>query len=132
MQLYFKLNIEKIKKTVSILAASFVFIISFVILLNVYRSTSGHRISTEQKFLKHLISDHNVNSVNFKFIKLEPVPLEYFDISGTAQTVSIPFALFILSSIIIIYFPKQEKISYAEIFLFTAGFKSSLFRPPKY
>ncbi len=132
MSSYYKTNIEKIKKAVSILAASFVLVISVVILLNVYKSTSEHHISTEQKFLKHLISDHNVNSVNFKFIKLEPVPLEYFDISGTGQTISIPFALFILSSIIIIYFPKREKISYAEIFLFTIGFKSSLFRPPKY
>jgi len=132
MQLSFKLNIEKIKKAVSILAASFVFVISFVILLNVYKSTSDPQISSEQKFLKHLISDHSVNSVIFKFIKLEPVPPEYFDnVSGTAQTISIPFAL-LISSIIIIYFPKREKISYAEIFLFTSGFKSSLFRPPKY
>lgn len=133
MPLSFKLNIAKIKKAASIVSVAFVLVISVVILLNVYKSANDTQISTGQEFLKHLISDHSVNNVNFKFIKLEPAPQEYFDnISATAQTISIPFALFILSSIIITYFPKREKISYAEIFLFTDGFKSSPFRPPKY
>lgn len=133
MSSYYKTNIEKIKKALTIASAVFVFIITFVILTNVYISIYNPETSHEKKFLKHLISDHSINDINFEFIKINLNPLLHFENkSDLARSPSIEFGIFSLLSMIVLYYPKRDKISYAEIFLFIAGFKSSLFRPPKY
>ena len=133
MSSYYKLNIEKIKKALTITSAAFVFIISFVILTNVYNSINDSEVSHEQKFLRHLISDHSVNKVSFEFIKINLSPIMYYEKkTDFGLTASINFGLFLLLSIIILYCPIQDKISYAQVFPFTDSFKSPPFRPPKY
>jgi len=132
MSSYYKLNIEKIKKTLQISSAAFVFIISFVILTNVHNSINNSEVSHEQKFLRHLISDHSINEVNFEFIKINLSPIMYYEKKPDFALTTFEIGLFLLISTIILYYPKRDKISYAEIFLFTDGFKSTPFRPPKY
>jgi len=132
MKAYYKSNIERIKKALSIASAAFVFTISFVILTNVYNSINNPEISHEQKFLRHLISDHGINEVNFEFIKINFSPIKYYEKKPDFALTIFEIGLFLLISTIILYYPQRDKISYAEVSLFTVGFKSSIFRPPKY
>ncbi len=69
----FKPNIEKIKTTAVQFLFVFVFAVAGLILYNTFIINSDNDLSQNNKHLKHLMSDHNVNNSNFDLNFLAPV-----------------------------------------------------------
>ncbi len=110
-----------------------IFSLSFIILINNSRIKTDHELTDNQKYLKHAIVEHKFNEGNFGFIRINFLHVNYYG-TGSAEEMNVAAAtsLFLISSFIILYFFPGRKYFFPENFLFAAGFKNSLFRPPKH
>ncbi|HMS34549.1 MAG TPA: hypothetical protein PKC91_10730 [Ignavibacteria bacterium] len=113
--------------------ALIIFSLAFLILLNYYRISNDEELNISQKYFKHFVKDHGFNDVSFGFIKINFGNRIYLE-KGSSEEMNVAAAscLFLISSYIILCSPTRRKSFFAEKFLFTAGFKDSPYKPPKY
>lgn len=124
-------NIEKFKKVLQIAGAAAVLSLACIIMVNTF--IPDNKNLTHDDYLKHFLNDHEVNRVNFQFIKFDISNKYYFETKSSQDinTVAAVSIFLVFSIIIFIDLPKANLL-YAEKFLSCLGFRHQIFRPPKF
>ena len=113
-----------------------VFTLSIIILNNYFKINLNNceELSVSNKYLNHIISDHNINESHLDLPDIKFNHQNFTEKKSSKEFINTfqEINYFLSISTFSIQTDPYKKISYAENFFYTDGFKSSCFKPPKY